>query len=110
MRILRILSLSVSQSLCFFVTHKPCGFRVRVVRVISSATNFLTRKPFVNCSAWKAGEFASQFQVRQPSHQEIVNRADRHAEARGELLFVFVLRLTDSAWTGVRGKAFVHGK
>jgi hypothetical protein len=47
-------------------------------------------QPLLHGCAWKPGEFPGEFYVGQAARQQIINRADGHAEARGELPFVFV--------------------
>lgn len=56
----------------------------------SGAADLAFGKPLVHDGARKSGQFPGEFYVRQAARQQIVNRAEGHAEAGGELPLVFV--------------------
>ncbi len=84
------------------------GFESLAARLRSSAADLAFGEPFVNGGAGKSRQSAGQFQVRQAAHQEVVNRADRNAEAGGELLLVFVVRRWRLACAGDGLQMFTH--
>jgi hypothetical protein len=76
------------------LTHDEGEFHAALVccAPFSRATDLPFGQPFVHDSARKTGEPAGELQMRQTAREEVVNRADGHPQARGELPFVFVVR------------------
>jgi hypothetical protein len=71
-----------------------------MVAPFSSTADLPLGEPFVHGGTGKPSELAREFQMRQTAHEKIVNRADGHAKAGGELPFVFVFRFPDLACAG----------
>jgi hypothetical protein len=67
-------------------------------RFRSIAADLAFGQPLVNGSTGESGKSAGQFYVRQAACEKIINRANGHTEARGELPFVFVFRLRRLVW------------
>ena len=55
------------------------------------ATDLTLGQPSVHGGARKARELTRELQVRQAACEEVVNRADGYAQARGKLLLVLVV-------------------
>jgi hypothetical protein len=68
----------------------------------SSAADLALGEPLVHSDAGKSNEFSREFTVWQAAHQEVVNGADGHPQARGELPLVFVVRRLRLARAGFR--------
>jgi hypothetical protein len=61
-------------------------------QILSPAANFTLSKPFVYGDAREPGELSREFHMRQAVREEVINRADRHAESRGELALGLKIR------------------
>lgn len=61
--------------------------------LVSATAHLPFGQPFIHSDAGKPGELAREFYVRQATREKVVNRADGHPEAGGELPLVLILPL-----------------